>query len=47
MVPEGDQFQDTPMLEADDVVGAILYALGTPPHVQVHEVIIKPVGEMN
>ncbi|XP_315496.5 farnesol dehydrogenase [Anopheles gambiae] len=47
MVPEGDQFQDKPMLETDDVVSAILYALGTPPHVQVHEVIIKPVGETN
>uniref|UniRef100_A0A182SKY5 Dehydrogenase n=1 Tax=Anopheles maculatus TaxID=74869 RepID=A0A182SKY5_9DIPT len=46
MVPEGKQFQDTPMLEAEDIVGAILYALGTPAHVQVHEVIIKPVGEM-
>uniref|UniRef100_A0A182WKA6 Dehydrogenase n=1 Tax=Anopheles minimus TaxID=112268 RepID=A0A182WKA6_9DIPT len=46
MVPEGKQFENTPMLEADDIVGAILYALGTPPHVQVHEVIIKPVGEL-
>uniref|UniRef100_A0A182PN71 Dehydrogenase n=1 Tax=Anopheles epiroticus TaxID=199890 RepID=A0A182PN71_9DIPT len=46
MIPEGDQFKDTPMLEAEDVVGAILYALGTPSHVQVHEVIVKPVGEM-
>uniref|UniRef100_A0A182NLZ9 Dehydrogenase n=1 Tax=Anopheles dirus TaxID=7168 RepID=A0A182NLZ9_9DIPT len=46
MVPEGDQFKDTPMLEAEDIAGAVLYALGTPPHLQVHEVIIKPVGEM-
>ncbi|XP_035913975.1 farnesol dehydrogenase-like [Anopheles stephensi] len=46
MIPEGNQFADTPMLDAEDIVGAILYALGTPAHVQVHEVIIKPVGEM-
>ncbi|ETN65914.1 3-oxoacyl-[acyl-carrier-protein] reductase 1 [Anopheles darlingi] len=47
MLPEGDQFSaETPMLEAEDVANAILYALGTPPHVQVHEIIIKPVGEL-
>ncbi|XP_052860260.1 farnesol dehydrogenase-like [Anopheles cruzii] len=45
MLPEGDQFAGTPMLEAEDVANAILYAVGTPPHVQVHEIIIKPVGE--
>ncbi|XP_035788467.1 farnesol dehydrogenase-like isoform X2 [Anopheles albimanus] len=47
MLPEGDQFgAGTPMLEAEDVANAILYALGTPPHVQVHELIIKPLGEL-
>uniref|UniRef100_A0A182QZ31 Uncharacterized protein n=1 Tax=Anopheles farauti TaxID=69004 RepID=A0A182QZ31_9DIPT len=46
MVPDGDLFEDTPMLEAEDIAGAVLYALGTPAHVQVHEIIIKPVGEM-
>lgn len=34
-----------PMLEAEDIAGAILYVLGTPPRVQVHELTIKPVGE--
>ncbi|XP_055631140.1 farnesol dehydrogenase-like [Toxorhynchites rutilus septentrionalis] len=34
-----------PMLEAVDIANAILYVLGTPPGVQVHELTIKPVGE--
>lgn len=33
-------------LDAEDVSGAVLFALGTPPHVQIHELIIKPLGEM-
>lgn len=32
-------------LNAEDVSQAVLYALGTPPHVQISELIIKPVGE--
>ncbi|KAF5288873.1 hypothetical protein FQA39_LY03752 [Lamprigera yunnana] len=35
----------TPMLNASDVIDAIIYILSTPSHVQVHELIIKPVGE--
>ncbi|XP_037050742.1 farnesol dehydrogenase-like [Bradysia coprophila] len=34
-----------PILQPEDVSGAVLYVLGTPPHVQVHELIIKPIGE--
>nr|XP_029716826.1 farnesol dehydrogenase-like [Aedes albopictus] len=34
-----------PMLQPEDIAHGILYALGTPPHVQVHELTIKPVGE--
>jgi len=34
-----------PMLKADDIADSVLYVLSTPPHVQVHELIIKPVGE--
>lgn len=58
--------KDMPMLEAEDISDAVMYVLGTPPHVQVnhflpnptatalktrisllqiHELIIKPVGE--
>ncbi|XP_058124711.1 farnesol dehydrogenase-like [Anopheles ziemanni] len=34
-----------PILEPEDISDAILYALGTPPRVQIHELTIKPVGE--
>ncbi|XP_055612044.1 farnesol dehydrogenase-like [Uranotaenia lowii] len=34
-----------PILEAEDISEAVLYVLGTPPRVQVHELTIKPVGE--
>ncbi|KDR14274.1 Dehydrogenase/reductase SDR family member 11 [Zootermopsis nevadensis] len=40
-----DPHEDHPYLEPQDVVDAVIYVLGTPPHVQVHEVIIRPVGE--
>ncbi|XP_005183173.2 farnesol dehydrogenase [Musca domestica] len=33
-------------LQAEDISSGIMYALSTPPHVQIHEMIIKPVGEM-
>ncbi|KAL9930677.1 farnesol dehydrogenase-like isoform 2-T2 [Glossina fuscipes fuscipes] len=33
-------------LEPEDVSMAVLYCLSTPHHVQVHELTIKPVGEM-
>lgn len=32
-------------LKAEDISNTVLYVIGTPPHVQIHEVIIKPVGE--
>ncbi|RZC36609.1 adh short and/or KR domain containing protein, partial [Asbolus verrucosus] len=35
----------TPKLKSEDMVDSILYVLSTPPHVQVHELTIKPVGE--
>ncbi|KAK5638859.1 hypothetical protein RI129_013154 [Pyrocoelia pectoralis] len=35
-----------PKIKCEDVADAVLYVLGTPSHVQVHELIIKPVGEM-
>uniref|UniRef100_A0A1A9WPM4 Dehydrogenase n=1 Tax=Glossina brevipalpis TaxID=37001 RepID=A0A1A9WPM4_9MUSC len=34
------------MLSPNDVADAILYTLSTPPNVQVHEIIIKPLGEL-
>jgi len=35
----------SPHLKSEDIAAAVLYVLGTPPHVQVHELTIKPVGE--
>ncbi|XP_023724812.1 dehydrogenase/reductase SDR family member 11 [Cryptotermes secundus] len=36
-----------PCLKPSDIADAVLYVLGTPPHVQIHELTIKPVGEIN
>ncbi|XP_013110836.1 farnesol dehydrogenase-like [Stomoxys calcitrans] len=33
------------MLDAHDVSNAVLYILSTPPHVQIHDLLIKPLGE--
>lgn len=32
------------MLECEDVADSVLYTLSTPPHVQVHELIVQPVN---
>ncbi|XP_023305101.2 farnesol dehydrogenase-like [Lucilia cuprina] len=37
----GDTF-----LKSEDISQGVLYAISTPPHVQIHEMTIKPVGEM-
>lgn len=34
-----------PMLLPEDIANAVLYVLGTPPRVQIHELTIRPVGE--
>ncbi|KAH8407248.1 hypothetical protein KR222_011124 [Zaprionus bogoriensis] len=34
-----------PMLRAEDLADAVSYCIQTPPHVQIHELTIKPVGE--
>lgn len=36
---------EIPALAAEDIADAVIYALGTKPHVQIHEMIIKPLGE--
>ena len=33
------------MLNAADISASVLHAIETPPNVQIHEMIIKPVGE--
>lgn len=43
MTPE--QVFQRPHLQPEDIADAVLYVVGTPPSVQIHELIIKPVGE--
>ncbi|EDW75167.2 uncharacterized protein Dwil_GK20029 [Drosophila willistoni] len=43
ILPSG--YDTLPMLKPEDISAGIIYALGTPPHVQVHELTIKPLGE--
>ncbi|XP_055695278.1 farnesol dehydrogenase-like [Lutzomyia longipalpis] len=40
-----EKFGNFPYLEAEDVSQSVLHVLGTPPHVQIHELTIKPFGE--
>lgn len=44
LIPDALRAGGHPALEAEDVSGAILYVLGTPPRVQIHELMIKPIG---
>ncbi|KAG5895115.1 hypothetical protein JTB14_008552 [Gonioctena quinquepunctata] len=34
------------MLKSEDIADAIIYVLSTPPHVQIHELTIKPLNEL-
>lgn len=36
---------DTSMLGADDVASAVMYAVNQPPHVDVNEVLVRPIGQ--
>ncbi|CAH2006894.1 unnamed protein product [Acanthoscelides obtectus] len=36
-----------PSLKSEDIADAIEYALSTPPHVQVHEIMIWPTGALS
>ncbi|XP_013114828.1 farnesol dehydrogenase [Stomoxys calcitrans] len=44
--PEDMEYmKDVEFLDASDVADAVIYCLQVPPHVQIHELTIKPVGE--
>ncbi|KAJ3660772.1 hypothetical protein Zmor_005204 [Zophobas morio] len=40
-----EDWKGIPYLKAEDIADGVIYVLSTPPHVQVHELTIKPVGE--
>uniref|UniRef100_A0A6B2EDR8 Putative dehydrogenase n=1 Tax=Phlebotomus kandelakii TaxID=1109342 RepID=A0A6B2EDR8_9DIPT len=45
-LPKHKEFlSQLPILEPEDISQSILHVLGTPPHVQIHELTIKPFGE--
>uniref|UniRef100_A0A182WQQ6 Dehydrogenase n=1 Tax=Anopheles minimus TaxID=112268 RepID=A0A182WQQ6_9DIPT len=44
-MPTSKALAERPCIEPEDIADAILYVLGTPPRVQIHELTIKPVGE--
>ncbi|XP_035913977.1 farnesol dehydrogenase-like [Anopheles stephensi] len=44
-MPTSSALAERPCLQPEDIADAILYVLGTPPRVQIHELTIKPVGE--
>ena len=33
------------VLNAEDIAGAILYALSQPPHVSINEMLVRPTGQ--
>ena len=41
-----NMFTTTKVLDADDVVAAIIYALTQPPHVQVHDILVRSVHQI-
>ena len=43
-IEEAKRYANLPKLEANDIADAVVYVLSTPPHVQVHELTIKPLG---
>jgi len=40
-------FNRLPSLKPSDIADAVLYVLSTPSNVQIHELTVKPVGEIN
>ncbi|GAB0092769.1 hypothetical protein DMENIID0001_078030 [Sergentomyia squamirostris] len=46
IIPEGLLEALGTYLESEDISQSVLHVLGTPPHVQIHELTIKPFGEI-
>lgn len=40
-----DELGDTEGMVPEDIADGVVYVLSTPPHVQVHELIVYPVGQ--
>ncbi|KAL5276679.1 DHRS11.2 family protein [Megaselia abdita] len=38
-------FRSLPILKPEDVANAVMYCVSTPPHVQIHELVIQPIGQ--
>jgi NADP-dependent 3-hydroxy acid dehydrogenase YdfG len=41
-----DEQRTKPMLAADDIARAVLYALQQPPSVDVNEIMVRPTGQV-
>src|SRR5262249_50184430 len=39
--------QEIKVLEAEDVARAIVWVLSQPPHVEIHDVLVRPTGQRN
>ncbi|KAK7864262.1 hypothetical protein R5R35_009525 [Gryllus longicercus] len=39
-------YKEFPYLEAEDVADTVLYVISAPAHVQIHDIIVRPVGEV-
>ncbi|KAK7864245.1 hypothetical protein R5R35_009513 [Gryllus longicercus] len=39
------RLEKIPFMQPEDIADIVLYALGVPPHVQIHEVMVYPVGQ--
>jgi NADP-dependent 3-hydroxy acid dehydrogenase YdfG len=42
-----DIFSRFPVLQSEDIADAIVYMLSCPPHVQVHDLLVRPTEQPN
>ena len=45
-IKEGLELANLPSLNPEDIADAVVYVIGTPKHVQITELTIKPLGEI-